>query len=498
MGRSAKTVAVIGAGMAGLAAAIDLAARGVRVVVMERAAGPGGKMREVEVAGRRIDAGPTVLTLRHVFDELFDQAGARLEDYVELRPTKVLARHAWSACEQLDLFADVNASEAAIGHLAGLAEARRFAAFCREAARIYRTLERPFLRSERPSVLRLTRAVGWRHLPDLWRIRPFTTLWRALGNHFHDPRLRQLFGRYATYCGSSPFESPATLMLVAHVEQQGVWLVEGGMYRLARGLERLALARGVEFRYGSHVTDLSSTAGRVNGVRAADGTHVLADAVIFNGDLNALAAGSLGEVASLAVPTAATCARSLSAITWSMVARTEGFPLERHNVFFSRDYAREFESLRNRMLPSDPTVYACAQDRPQAEGSTAAVDKGERLFCLVNAPAITDSRALSERDLTACETNAFAALERCGLRVERARDETHRTAPHDFDRLFPGSRGALYGSASHGWRSSFARPGSRSRLPGLFLAGGGVHPGPGVPMTALSGRLAAAAVLVAD
>lgn len=497
MGRSAKTVAVIGAGMAGLAAAIDLAARGVRVVVMERNTAPGGKMREVVVAGRRIDAGPTVLTLRHVFDELFDHAGARLEDYVALRPASVLARHAWNTREQLDLFADVRASEAAIGHFAGPAEARRFTAFCREAARIYRTLERPFLRSQRPSVLRLTRAVGWRHLPDLWRIRPFTTLWRALGSHFHDPRLRQLFGRYATYCGSSPFESPATLMLVAHVEQQGVWLVEGGMHRLARGLERLALARGVEFRYGSHVTELLSTAGRVSGVRAADGNHVPVDAVIFNGDLNALATGCLGEVASHAVPAAATGARSLSAITWSMVARTEGFPLERHNVFFSSDYAREFESLRNHMLPPDPTVYVCAQDRPQADGSAAAADQRERLLCLVNAPAISDSRAPSERDLAACETRAFAALERCGLRVERTLDDAHRTAPHDFDRLFPGSAGALYGSASHGWRSSFARPGSRSKVPGLFLAGGGVHPGPGVPMTALSGRLAAAAVLAA-
>jgi 1-hydroxycarotenoid 3,4-desaturase len=232
-------------------------------------------------------------------------------------------------------------------------------------------------------------------------------------------------------------------------------------------------------------------------VHTADGTHLPVDAVIFNGDLNALGAGHLGEVASHAVPAAATGAWSLSAITWSMVARTEGFPLERHNVFFSRDYAREFGSLRDRKLPSEPTVYVCAQDRPQADVGPALAGGRERLLCLVNAPAMRDGQALSESDLAACETSAFAALERCGLRVQKTRDETHRTSPIDFDRLFPGSRGALYGSASHGWRSSFARPGSRSRLPGLFLAGGGVHPGPGVPMTALSGRLAAAAVLAA-
>ncbi len=495
MTQGAKVVAVIGAGMAGLAAAIDLAARGARVVVIERAAGPGGKMREVEVAGQRIDAGPTVLTLRHVFDELFDHAGARLEDYVELRPTAVLARHAWSACERLDLFADVNASEAAIGRLAGLGEARRFAGFCREAARIYRTLERPFLRSERPSVLRLTRAIGWTHLADLWRIRPFTTLWRALGDHFHDPRLRQLFGRYATYCGSSPFESPATLMLVAHVEQRGVWLVEGGMQRLAQGLERLAQACSVEFRYGTSVTDLVTAAGRVSGVQLADGTRLNADAVIYNGDLNALAAGRMGKDALRAVPASPPNARSLSAVTWSMVARTEGFPLERHNVFFSRDCGREFESLSKGSLPADPTVYVCAQDRPQVGNDDAAADARERLLCLVNAPAIRDAAAQNERHLAACESNAFAALERCGLQVERRLDGIQRMTPHDFDRLFPGSGGALYGSASQGWRSSFVRPGSRSRLPGLFLAGGGVHPGAGVPMTALSGRLAAAAVL---
>jgi len=497
VGRSAKTVAIIGAGMAGLTAAIDLAAHGIRVVVIERCALPGGKMREVEVDGRYIDAGPTVLTLRGIFEELFDQAGARLEDYVEMRPTPVLARHAWSAGERLDLFADVKATEAAIARLAGPSEGRRFAAFCREAARIYRTLERPFLRSERPSILRLTRAVGWRHLADLWGIRPFTTLWRALGGHFRDPRLRQLFGRYATYCGSSPFESPATLMLVAHVEQQGVWLVEGGMQRLAQALERLARARGVEFRYGNTVTNLATVAGRVGGVQLADGTGLYADAVVYNGDLNALAAGQLGAAASRAVPKSPRSARSLSAITWSMVARTNGFPLERHNVFFSRDYGEEFESLRKGELPADPTVYVCAQDRPRHCADEAAAATSERLLCLVNAPAIGGSTAHGERALAACESNAFAVLQRCGLHVERRTSGTHRTAPHDFDRLFPGSGGALYGSASHGWRSSFARPGSTSRLPGLYLAGGGVHPGPGIPMTALSGRLAAAAVLAA-
>ena len=100
------------------------------------------------------------------------------------------------------------------------------------------------------------RRIGVRGVRPLWRAGPFTTLWDALGEHFHDPRLRQLFGRYATYSGSSPFASPATLMLVAHVEQSGVWMVEGGMYRIAQAVEFLAASLGVTFRYDSEAREV--------------------------------------------------------------------------------------------------------------------------------------------------------------------------------------------------------------------------------------------------
>jgi 1-hydroxycarotenoid 3,4-desaturase len=487
--RGAKSVVVVGAGMAGLAAAIDLAANGVTTTVVEAAQGPGGKMRQIEVGGRAVDSGPTVLTLRHVLDELFDDSGASLDDYVRLVPASVLARHAWSEDERLDLYPDMARSQAEIERLAGGDEARRFAAFCTEAACIYKTLERPFVRAPRPSVVRLTRDVGWRRLADLWRIRPFTSLWRALAQYFHDPRLRQLFGRYATYCGSSPFESPATLMLVAHVEQQGVWLVKGGMYRLPLALERRAMELGVTFHYGQAVQSLRVGGGRARGVRLEGGAELDADAVIFNGDVQALAQGRLGSEAARAVTRQPASLRSLSAVTWSMLARTDGFPLERHNVFFSRNYTAEFDELRHGKLPSDPTVYVCAQDRP-ADHSPAAP---ERLLLLVNAPADGDAANAPRTASADCIRATFATLRRCGMTVDPDASPTVVTTPHDFDRLFPGTGGALYGSASHGWRSSFTRPDSRTRLPGLYLAGGSVHPGPGVPMAALSGRLAAAA-----
>ncbi|GAA0577415.1 phytoene desaturase family protein [Craurococcus roseus] len=494
--RGTGRVVVVGAGIGGLAAALDLAARGFEVLVLERAAAPGGKMREVAVGGEggaRLDAGPTVFTMRWVFEDLFDAASASIADHLTLKPATVLARHAWDGGGgRLDLFADVARSADAIGAFAGAAEARGFRAFCDRARRVYRALEGPFIRAARPTPFSLAAAAGPSGLAGLMGASPFTTLWRALGDHFRDPRLRQLFARYATYCGSSPFLAPATLMLVAHVEQEGVWLVEGGMHRLARSMEELARARGATFRYGAEVAEIRVESGRAAGVALSTGERLDAAAVLVNADAAAVASGLFGPAARGALPPAERRDRSLSALTWAMLAEVEGFPLLRHTVFFSDDYPSEFEALfGRRRLPAAPTTYVCAQDRGAAEDDLAPSGP-ERLLCLVNAPATGDTTPPSQAEIERCETATFRLLERCGLTLRR-RDSV-LTGPAGFEKLFPATGGALYGRASHGWAASFARPGARTALPGLYLAGGSAHPGAGVPMAALSGRLASSSI----
>ena len=477
-------IVVVGAGIGGLSAALLLASRGEEVLVLERAAAPGGKMRRLDVNGQMIDGGPTVLTMRWVFEQLFAEAGASLSDHLTLEPLAILARHGWNETERLDLHADLKASADAIGAFSGAEEARRFLAFSAEARRIYETLEGPFIRSQRPNPLTLATANGLKGMGRMARINPFETMWRGLGRHFRDPRLRQLFGRYATYCGSSPFLAPATLMLVAHVEQAGVWTVKGGMHELALALASLARAKGAEIRYGEEVTAIETAGGRVSAVRTAR-EEFACSAAIVNADASAVGAGLFGAGAKRASPPVLPAKRSLSAITWAVSAKTAGFPLSRHNVFFSRDYTQEFREL-TKGYPSEPTVYVCAQDR---EGHARGP---ERLLMLVNSPANGDH---APQDRAAVEAAMRRKLQDCGLVVDWGGASAVVTDPEGFGALFPATGGALYGRASHGWMASFQRPGAATAVPGLYLAGGSVHPGPGVPMAALSGRLSAESLL---
>ncbi len=496
-GRAKAPVMVVGAGIGGLVAALLLSARGVPVTVVEKEPQAGGKLRTLSAGGAPVDSGPTVFTMRWVFEKILAACGERLEDHLTLEPAEVLARHHWRDGTVFDLHADIKRSANAIAALAGRTEAEGFLAFCRRAAETFRTLEKPYLEKPAPTPLTLARDGGLFGLVGLARIGAYAKLWDVIATYFRDPRLQQLFGRYATYCGSSPFQAPGPLTIVAHVEQRGVWLVEGGMQRVALMLEKLARARGAEFRFDTEASEILCRGGRAAGVRLADGEVLPASAVVFNGDPGALFSGLLGAAAKRAVAPWGPEKRSLSALTWSMTAQAQGFPLSRHTVFFGDQYRAEFDAIfREGRLPADPTIYVCAQDR-DASLSEAAPQGPERLFLLVNAPPWGDAeKTLSPEEIETCRNAVTARLSRAGLTIFTAPGAIRETTPAEFSRLFPGSGGALYGRAAHGWQASFQRPLSRTAIPGLFLAGGAAHPGPGVPMAALSGSFAADAVIV--
>ena len=376
-------VIVIGAGAGGLAAAIDLARRGLAVTVLEKAAYPGGKIR-IDDAG--IDSGPTVLTMRWVFDTLFADAGTTLDDHLTLHPADLLARHAWSQTETLDLFADIDRSADAIAALSGRAEAEAFRAFCDRAQRVYRTLEAPV------------------------HARPETH--RPLPRHRHQPHrhARHLALRHTMAGARQAFPRPQAAPVVRPLRHlQRIIALPGPRHadadRPRRAAGRLArpgrhgpvgaghVRRGHQpRRYRAAtlaVAQITTTGKGATGVVLASGERIEADAVICNADYAALATGAFGPAVTRSVPAAPPESRSLSAVTWTFSATTSGFPLARHNVFFGRDYPAEFDAVfRQGRLPAEPTTYVCAQDRGQPGAQPDGT--AERLLVLINAPANGD------------------------------------------------------------------------------------------------------------
>lgn len=477
---------VIGAGIGGLASALRLAHAGLDVTVLDMHDAPGGKMRTRASDAGPIDIGPTVMTMRPVFEALFAEVGERLSDHVTLSEDDILARHFWRDGSTLDLYRDPERSVEAVGRFAGAEEARNFTAFSTKAKRLFEAFEDPVMMAPAPSLPKLTGQV-LRNPGLIPALAPGRTLAQSLAAQFKDKRLQQLFGRYATYVGGSPYLSPAVLGLIWQSEANGVWSVKGGMHALAKACHDLAVTKGVRFRFNCRAKQVDIVDGTCRAVRIDGCDAVPADIVVFNGDPKALADGDLGTAAQPTVRKPGVTPRSLSAFVWGFAAEPNGVHLAHHNVFFCADPKQEFDDLAAGRMPRDGTLYVCAQDRGGAMPTGL-----ERFEIILNGPPGHPSRL---EDENTCRTRTFETLQKMGLSFSPTPEVTHLTTPKGFAAAFPGSDGSLYGRSPHGMMATFQRPTARTKVKGLYLAGGGAHPGAGIPMACLSGKHAAAAIL---
>ena len=339
------------------------------------------------------------------------------------------------------------------------------------------------MRAPKPDLAAIARATL--RQPALWpALLPGMTLDRWLQRFFRDPRLHQLFGRYATYVGGRPAHTPAVLALVWQAEAQGVWAARDGIHSVADALARAAERLGVRFLYATSAHRIVRQSDRVSLVETDQG-HCPADIVVFNGDPRALIDGHLGDAAASALPRALG-KPSLSAWVWSFAGTPEGPrapDLIHHNLFFTADPQAEFGPIGQGRMPESPTLYLNAQDREL--GTTPAL---ERFQIIMNAPANCPDQPDEDR---ACHDRTFPPLSRMGLGFSPPPGPQALTRPRDLAQRFPASQGSIYGASPEGALAAFQRPVVRTALPGLYLAGGGVHPGAGVPMALLSGKQAA-------
>lgn len=480
-----KNSVIIGAGIGGLSAAIRLAAAGQRVTILEQNAAVGGKMGEINADGFRWDTGPSVITMRHVFEDLFAAAGRKLEDYLTLLPLEPLTRYFYPDGVVFDASRDLSNTLRQIAKLEPR-DVEGYLAYLAYAARLHRITGPVFIYDQPPTLRSFARVSPL----DALRVDGLRTMDGAIRGFVRSPHLRQLLGRFATYVGASPYRAPATLNVIAHVELSGgVWYPRGGIYSIARAFERLARELGVEIRTETPVERIEIQSGAVRGVTLRSGEHIPARAVIANVDVATVYKKMLPpspRIDSL-MKIESTCSGFI------MLLGVEGQHenLAHHNIFFSSNYPREFDEIfRQGMPPSEPTIYVAVTSKTDAQD---APEGCENWFVLVNAPALDDRfdwQAESYGELVLKRLAEFGLDVRGKIRSKRI------LTPVDLERLTGARRGALYGASSNSRFAAFRRPHNRaSDVRGLYFAGGTTHPGGGVPMVALSGKVAAEMVI---
>jgi phytoene desaturase len=476
-----KRAVIIGGGLGGLALALRLSVGGWRVTVCERNSTFGGKMNKWCSAGFQFDTGPSLITMPAVFRELYRVAGTTLEEHLELVRIQPLAEYHFDDGARL-IYSTMLPEWLETLRAVNPRDVDGFLRFMNIGARLYEVSRATFFEQSPFSPLPRLDLGTLKRLPIRYGWGNYA---RTVDAHFKSPYLRQLYNRYPTYVGSSPYQSPATLMVVPYIEYAlGGWYVKGGLYKIVESLLRLARERDVTLLANSHVAEILQTNRRVTGVELADGTQIAADVVVMNGDASTTAL-LLGEESR---DTLAPSRRSLSGVVFLLGTRSSYPSLCHHAVHFSRDYREEFRQLfEERRFPDDPTVYVNVASRTDR---AIAGNQGEALFIMANAPANGDETWDGARTRDAWD-KIMARLRGSGFPIGES-DIVVKEAwtPSTFAERYCAPGGSIYGQHSHGWRNAFLRPPNKDRrYRGLYYVGGSSHPGGGTPMVLLSAKI---------
>jgi diapolycopene oxygenase len=491
-------VAVIGSGLGGLAAACVLGARGHEVVLFDKNPWYGGKAALLEEQGFRFDMGPTILTLPRVLRRILAEAGATLEQRLDLVPLDPQWRCFFDDGSRIDLQQDVPAMAASMEAFApGTGAADGYGRFLQLSQHLHEVSERFFFWKPVEDMLDtfdMKANFNPGTVRDVMALGMGSTVAGTIRSRVKDPRLAQMLDHFTQYVGSSPYGSPAVLCGIAHMQvAEGVWYPIGGTRAVAVALQELAAAQGCELRLGEEVTGLDLRQNMVAGVRTADGVTLPVDAVVSNMD----AIRTYDEL--VGGPAARHYRRKRYEPACSGVVLYLGldrrYPhLAHHDFVFSRDPEEEFDWIYRRGEPApDPTCYLAA---PSATDHGVAPAGGEALYILVHAPYLRphhDWRGMfpAYRQVILDKLKRTAGLDDLEDRIVFE----HHLHPGDIHERYKVLDGAIYGLASHGTFTGAFKPGNRSRhIKGLYLAGGAAHPGPGMPMVLMSGWIAADAL----
>ncbi|RVT97011.1 phytoene desaturase [Rhodovarius crocodyli] len=474
-------VAIIGAGPGGLAAAMLLAARGLKVSVHEKDAVVGGRTRTMEApGGYRFDLGPTFFLYPRIIREIFAQCGADLDREVEMRrldPQYRLIFETDGAPQVLDATPDAAAMHAAIARIAP-GDAAGFARFMAEN-RAKLAAFRPILEN---AILSPSDLFALPMLKALPHLRPHLSVEADLRRYFHDPRIRLAFSFQAKYLGMSPFRCPSLFTILSFLEyEHGVFHVAGGLGGVSRAMARVAERLGARIHLGCPVERVSFSGGRADGV-VAGGRHIAADAVVMNADFAHAMPRLVPEARRRRWPDARIKAARYSCSTFMLYLGIEGEcpGLAHHNVLMSREYTANLAQIERGEIPDTPSLYL---HHPGATDPGMAPPGHSALYALAPVPNLLGGTDW-QRDLPAFRETVLDRLEGLGIPDLRRRIRYERVVtPRDWQDEFAVGHGATFNLAHDFGQMLHRRPGNRFQdCEGLYLVGGGTHPGSGLPV----------------
>lgn len=485
--KNEKRIAVIGSGLGGLSAALKLSHQGFQVDVYEKLDRPGGKAGELKKKGFRFDTGPSLLTLPNVFSDLLKSVEEDIDEYLNFNRLDPITRYFFEDGTILDAYSEKERFAEEVEDKLGEDQdvVMRYLDRCK---RTYEAATPLFMFKPLHEMSTLASTRTFEAFLKTPKLDAFRTMHTVNSKWFKDPRTVQLFDRYATYNGSSPYLTPATFNLIQHVEyDMGGYSVKGGIHMIPRTLKRIAEKKGAVFHFGIEVEGIRREGGAVTGLDVS-GEFMKYDAVISNSDVTGTYRKLLKDKESNASRKYMKLEPSSSGQVFFWGIGKNFRKLKDNNIFFSRDYRKEFEDIwSGKKCPDDPTVYINITSKSDPEDSP---DGKENWFVLVNVPYISGQNWKKER-----ERVRGSILERLGSvlgNVEGLIEVEEHLGPEEIMDAYGGNRGSIYGISSNNRASAFLRQANRSRnFKGLFFAGGSAHPGGGMPLVTLSGIHAA-------
>lgn len=488
MKKNSASVAVIGSGIAGLSAAIRLSLQGRKVVVFEQNTYTGGKITAFEKQGFRFDMGPSLFTMPQLVEELFELAGKTPKDYFQYHTHDEVCRYFWLDGKCLTLYPSVDRNVEAITTVFGKESGRRVRKYFDDARKKFELTAPFFLESSLHKAKTFLSPRVLKVVSEIPRLGLFSTLDDQNKRYFKEPKLVQLFNRYATYNGSSPYQTPGIMQMISHLEHgMGTHFPVGGMHAISQSLTKLAQELGVQFELSSMVEHILVEENKVQGVMV-NGTERMFDLVVCNSDIKHAYHELLPKQVRRPKKTLAQEPSSSALIFYWGIGQT--FPeMDLHNIIFSEDYKEEFDHIcSNGPFWKDPTIYIHISNRLEVDDAPKGKDSW---FVMVNVPYDQGQdwedivrkvrRKLIERISSVLGKDIASLIETEEI-----------LTPTQIQQRTSSVGGALYGTSSNERMAAFLRHSNKSSsVKGLYFCGGSAHPGGGVPLCILSGKIAA-------